>query len=76
MTNSNPLRDAQLDALADFMLNADHDHDLFDLLDSARSFITADAFRDLLPRLDLCPMHECDDAICADDDNAECAHLR
>jgi hypothetical protein len=31
---------------------------------------------DLLRSLDLCPLHECDAAICADDENPECATER
>lgn len=44
------------------------DLDLLDLVIAARTAI-ADAW-------EVCPVHEVDAAICADDDDPECAHLR
>ena len=38
--------------------------------------LDADETRRLLESYELCPIHRCDDAICADDANPECAHLR
>lgn len=36
----------------------------------------ADAATDLLLSYSLCPLHECDYAICFDDDDPECASIR
>lgn len=38
--------------------------------------LDADETRRLLESYELCPIHRCDDAICADDANPKCAHLR
>lgn len=38
--------------------------------------LTPADLRIMLESFELCPIHRCDDAICADDDNPECAHLR
>ena len=44
------------------------DFDLLSLVVGARTAI-AEAW-------EVCPIHECDDSICADDDDPACAHLR
>lgn len=67
-------------ALATHIIDAatadDDDTDLYDLIDAARFFITADAHHDLLLALEICPMHETDMQICADDSNDDCAYMR
>lgn len=40
------------------------------------SLSDADAARDFLLSYDLCPLHECDIEICADDADPECAEYR
>lgn len=79
-TPNDTIRRSMIDALAtriiDLATDDDADFDLYDLIDDARNLITASAHHDLMLSLDICPMHETDIAICADDDNADCAHYR
>jgi len=56
-------------------LDAD-DFDLLDTLTALRPLLTDDDFAELATQCDICPLHICDIAICADDDILECAELR
>lgn len=67
-------RDASFDALADAML--DDDANAFDIFERLIPFLPFFDRIDLAARLDICPLHICDIAICADDNILDCAEYR
>ena len=66
--------DAFLDEFLDAILTSSDNP----AIDDIYAILCADsAIRDeILLSLEICPIHECDIEICADDDETECAHLR
>lgn len=59
--------------LAGHLLDTD-DH--LEALEALRELTAPAVFRDLARACEVCPVHVCDAAICADDDNPECADER
>jgi hypothetical protein len=50
--------------------------DMLDALTALRSLLDTHHFEQLCDATETCPIHICDAAICADDADPECAHLR
>lgn len=72
-STNDPIADLAEHILA---LATDCDADAISLAILLRPLMTPTDHRALCDSLELCPMHICDAAICADDDIDECAHLR
>lgn len=80
--------DAAADALFDLLLLSDDELAECDHLETARNYdcspgfiarildLDTDSMTALRYAYEICPIHRCDDAICADDNITECAHLR
>jgi hypothetical protein len=58
-----------VDRLADALLNGDGDH--LATLEPLRTLLAPSVFTELCHAVEVCPVHVCDAAICADDE-AEC----
>jgi hypothetical protein len=90
MTNASQFRTASIAIFARYLISLEIDY--IALIDDIRSYrpidpecddlremiesLTILEMRDLCDMLEICPMHSCDINICADDEIAECAHLR
>lgn len=61
-------------ALAEFIVDSEVDHP--EIVEHLVPFMTKAAIVDLCERLELCPIHHCDAAICADDGVVECEVAR
>lgn len=76
MTNHN-IELAAIDRAAAHLLELlERDIDILETLELMRPLIPPFAFSLLCFSIELCPMHICDDRICADDQNPECAAYR
>lgn len=68
-----------VEALANALLNISADEDEADMLEAVealRSLLQQQDYEELCEALEVCPIHACDEEICRDDENEECAGLR
>jgi len=68
--------DANNRIAAELMLALECDYDILPLLESLQLITNPDDFNSICSMIELCPMHICDERICADDEITECANLR